>query len=85
MGGRQEDEKEKCTSLHQPLLNSQAGPRELIQADAETIPEDGDKCPQDVTALGRNQDKIKVPTVIGKGTGRMNVPNGPATPKGPPD
>ena len=30
---------------------------------------------------GRNYGEINVPTVVRKGTGRMNVPSGPGTPK----
>jgi hypothetical protein len=30
----------KWTSLQQSLMNNQAGPRELIQTEAEAIPED---------------------------------------------
>jgi hypothetical protein len=66
------------------LLNSQAGSRELIQAEAEAITTGDDKCPQDASILGRNYSKINLLTVVRKGTGRMNVPNRPGTPKRPP-
>jgi hypothetical protein len=45
---------------------------------------DRDKCLQDTPSLWRNQGEINVPTVIKKGTGKMNVPNRPGTPKRPP-
>jgi hypothetical protein len=35
-------------------LAGQSCPGELIQAEAETISEDNDKCPQDTPTLGRN-------------------------------
>jgi hypothetical protein len=36
------------------LLDSQVGPSKLIQAEAEAIPEDHKKCPQDTLTLGRS-------------------------------
>jgi hypothetical protein len=59
-------------------------PSELIQAEAEAIPENDDRCLQDAPALGRNWGEINVPTVIRKGNGRMNVPNRTGTPRRPP-
>jgi hypothetical protein len=38
--------KTKIDFLQQPLLNSQADPSELIQAEAEAIPENDNKCPR---------------------------------------
>jgi hypothetical protein len=70
--------------LQHPLLNSQVGPSKLIQAEAEAILKYGNKCLQDAPDLGRRYGKINVPTVIRKDTGRMNVPDGPGTPKSPP-
>jgi hypothetical protein len=37
--------KREVALLQQPLLNSQVGLGELIQAEAEAIPKDGNKCP----------------------------------------
>jgi hypothetical protein len=57
------------------------GPKELIQAQAEAITAVSDQCPQNAPALGRNYGEINVPTVIRKGTGKMNVSNGPGIPR----
>jgi hypothetical protein len=57
------------------------GSHNLLQAEAETIPEDDGRCLQGTPALGKNGSEINVPTVIRKGTGRMNVPNESGTPK----
>jgi hypothetical protein len=67
--------------LQQPLLDSQVGPRNQIQAEAEAIPEDSEKCPQDTPTRERNWGEINVSTVVRKGTGKMNVANGSGTPK----
>jgi hypothetical protein len=76
--------KRKVDLLAAALAGQSGGPSRLIQAEAEAIPKDDDKCPQDTPALERNQGKINVPTIVRKGTGRMNVPNRPGTPKRPP-
>jgi hypothetical protein len=46
--------KRKWTSLQLPLLDSHVGPGKLIQAEAEAIPKDNDKCSQDTPILERN-------------------------------
>jgi hypothetical protein len=36
------------------LLNGQVGPNRLVQEEAGAITEDGNQCPWDTPALGRN-------------------------------
>jgi hypothetical protein len=60
------------------------GLSKTIQAEAEAILEDSSRCLQGTSALGRNWGKINMPTVVRKGTGRINVPNRSGTPKRPP-
>jgi hypothetical protein len=75
--------KRKVDLLAAALAEQLGSPCELIQAEAQAVTTDGDQCPQDASTLGRSQGEINVPTVVRKGTGQVNVPNGPGTPKTP--